>query len=97
MKTNTHSSLTWLDRQAAAFEFNRFALMAILITFQSCLGSITAMLSLQQDNYFTLAVIAAVTMGANAVFIAQGSAKMCMIFFYATVIINLVLLLGLII
>lgn len=97
MKTNTHTSRTWLDKQAAAFEFNRFALMAILITFQSCLGSVTAMLSLQQDNYFTLAVIAAATMGANAVFIAQGSAKMCLIFFYATLVINLVLLLSLIV
>lgn len=92
METKAQQSLTWLDKQANAFEFNRFALMAILITFQSCLGSVTAMLSLQQDNYITLAIVAAATMGANAVFIAQGTAKTCLAFFYGTVVINLVLI-----
>ena len=90
--TQIHHSESWIDRQVKAFEFNRFALMAILITLQSCLGSITAMFSLQHDNYLTLAIVAALTMGANSAFIAQASAKTYLAFFYTSVVVNFVLI-----
>lgn len=90
--TPINHSESWLDRQVKAFEFNRFALMAILITLQSCIGSLTAMLSLQHDNYVTLAIVAALTMGANSVFIAQAPAKTCLGFFYAGLLINFALI-----
>ncbi len=97
---NTHSSqpgiLTkWFNRQAGQFEQTRFGMMAIYITIQSCLGAIAAMFVLQNDaNIFFVAAAAALAMAGNAVFIAQGSAKLCLAMFYLNVIANTILILA---
>lgn len=85
----------WFNRQAEQFEKTRFGMMAIYITIQSCLGAIAAMCVLQNDaSIFFVATAAALAMAGNAVFIAQGSAKACLAFFYLNVIGNTLLILA---
>ena len=83
----------WFDKQAQSFEVNRFGAMALMMTAQSCWGSIAAMYALQADNIALLAICAAVTMAANAAFIAQSPAKWCLVIFYTSVVANLIILL----
>lgn len=90
---NTHSG--WFSRQAEKFEAARFGWMTILITFQSCLGSVACMYILQNTvSDWLLAVCSVVTMSANAMFIAQAPAKYCLSVFYLSVFTNTVLLLS---
>ncbi len=71
MKKEIH----FIDRQAANFEENRFGAMALMITFQSCYGSIAAMYALKQDSIAILFICACVTMASNATFISQSPGK----------------------
>ncbi len=78
----------WLGTQAIRFEENRYGAMALMMTFQSCLGSVAAMLAMKDDNYLLLSFCAMFTMGANAAFIALAPAKWCLGVFYASVVVN---------
>ena len=79
----------WFALQAEKFEATGFGMMAMYITIQSCLGSIACMYILQNNaSVFYLALCAAITMGCNAVFIAQGTAKWCIGAFYLSVLAN---------
>ncbi len=94
---STHPGMLakWFNRQAEQFEKTRFGMMAIYITIQSCLGAIAAMFVLQNHaNIFFVAAAAALAMAGNAVFIAQGSAKLCLAMFYLNVIGNAALILA---
>lgn len=83
----------WFSRQAQKFEESRFGWMAMLITIQTCLGSIACMYVQQSGgDVFMLAAGMAVTMGANAVMIAQGSGKLCLFMFYLSVALNTALI-----
>lgn len=86
---------SWFDRQSQQFEENRFFQMTILMTAQSCWGSIAAMLALKNDNYVLLSIIAALTMSANSAFIAQSPGKWCLAIFYGSVLTNLLIIIGL--
>lgn len=88
---NTHP-LTWFDKQAINFEEKRFALMTIYLTIQSCLGGIVAMSALQMNNEPTLILASAITMGANALLIAQAPAKLCIGVFYFSIITSILML-----
>ena|SRR6218665_2095605 len=79
---------TWFERNVELFEKSRFGMMTILITLQSCLGSVAAMYSLVNTNYVLLGVCAFITMAANAAFIAQTTSAWCLRFFYACIITN---------
>ncbi len=68
----------WFTKQAVSFENTRFASMSMLIIVQSCIASV-----------YLLATSAALAMGSNAVFIAQGSAKLCLIIFYLSLLVNI--------
>lgn len=81
--------LNWFDQQAQKFDHSRFAVMAILMTAQSCMGGIAAMYSLQQNSYVLLTLISFATMASNAVFIAQSTAKWCLGIFYGAVLVNI--------
>lgn len=86
---------TWFNKQADQFEQTRFGIMAIYITIQSCLGAIAAMYVLQNDaNILFVATAAALAMAGNAVFIAQGNAKLCLGMFYLNVVGNTILILA---
>jgi hypothetical protein len=88
---NTNRLLTRFNKQATTFEAGRFGWMAILIMAQSCLGSAACMYILKNNaSTFTLATCAAITMGANAMFIALAKPKICLIAFYISVILNTV-------
>jgi hypothetical protein len=84
----------WFEKQARQFEENRFGAMALMMTAQSCWGSIAAMYALQADNIVLLAICAGITMASNSVFIAQSPAKWCLGIFYTSVITNLIILLS---
>ncbi|MBL7930492.1 MAG: hypothetical protein JNL60_01235 [Bacteroidia bacterium] len=82
------------NKQAENFEKTRFGWMAILITFQSCLGSVACMfISQSEASVWMLATCAAVTMGSNALFIALAKPKVCLAGFYISVILNTAFLL----
>jgi|GEM_PF-781210 len=80
---------TWFEKQAAWFEESRFAMMTLMITVQSCIGSIACMYIFQNnasDIWFM--ICAAVTMGTNAMFIAQAPAKICLASLYLSILVN---------
>jgi len=86
-------SLSWLDKRALGFENARFFWMAVYITSQSCLGSVACMYILKNNGSdILLATGAMVTMGCNAILIAQGPSKWCLISFYISVILNTILI-----
>lgn len=79
----------WFEKQVLKFENARFFWMAVYLTAQSCLGSIAAGFILQNNaNILVLCSCAAITMASNAVFIAQGSGKLCLLTFYSSIILN---------
>lgn len=83
----------WLHNQEVAFEEARFGRMVIFLTLQSCVGSIAAMLALQNHaGDWALITAAAVTMWSNAMFISQASAKWCLRIFYLSLIVNIILI-----
>jgi hypothetical protein len=83
----------WLEQQAKQFEAGRFGWMTIMMTAQSCWGSIAAMYALKFDHIVLLIITAIVTMASNAAFIAQSPAKWCLGIFYTSVIANLIVFL----
>ena len=84
----------WFHKQEIAYDETRYGHMVFYLTFQSCLGSIAAMYTLETNgNIFWLILAAAITMGANAMFIAQASARTCLLTFYASVLINVAIIL----
>lgn len=79
----THSeknnSTGLLQRIFGDIEFNRYVLMAHTLVIQSCAGSVAVYYIMQlKGNMSTLllCLIAAITMGANAVAIAQAPMKL---------------------
>lgn len=84
---------SWFEKQAQKFEAGRFAWMTIMMTAQSCWGSVAAMYALKFDNVVLLIITAVVTMTSNAAFIAQSPAKWCVGLFYTSVIANLIVFL----
>lgn len=84
----------WLAKQEQSFEKARFGWMAMYITIQSCLGSIAAALLLENHaSDILLSLCAVITMLSNSIFIAQASAKLCLLTFYASVVVNTILIL----
>lgn len=80
--------------QVVFFEKNRFGMMAMYIIVQSCIGSIACMYVMQNDTGFMLlGICVAVTMAANSFFIAQTSAKSCIVMTYVSIFINVLLIL----
>lgn len=92
MKRDNTSAVGWYDKQVLAFEANRFGAMTLMMTAQSCWGSIAVMFSLRVNIIFLVAVSAAVTMASNSVFIAQGPARWCLGTFYASIVTNLIVI-----
>jgi hypothetical protein len=92
VKRSTFSIL--FEKHALWFEESRFALMTLMITLQSCIGSIACMYILQNNsNDFVLVSCAMVTMASNAMFISQAPAKFCIAFFYLSILVNSVFIL----
>ncbi|MES2763278.1 MAG: hypothetical protein V4677_13785 [Bacteroidota bacterium] len=84
----------WFEKQADSFEYARFGMMAIYMIVQSCIAAIAAMYILKNDAHILLlSVTAALAMASNSVFIAQGSAKLCLAVFYLSVVINVLFIL----
>lgn len=86
--------MDWIKKQEVWFEESRFGAMTVMMTAQSCLGSVAVMYILKVDNVIMLATVAVVTMASNAMFIAQAEAKYCLYTFYASVIVNTILLIA---
>lgn len=88
------TATNWFYKQAQQFESSRFAAMTFFITMQSCVGSIAAAMSLEKDMVVPLGLCAALTMGANAVCIAQGPAKLCVGSLYLSVGVNVLIIIA---
>jgi hypothetical protein len=83
-----------LQKQIALFEQYRFGLLPIMLTAQSCIGSIAAMYIVKNGmNVAELSAVAMLTMAANAVIIAQASPKLCLISFYVVNTVNVLFIL----
>ncbi len=79
----------WLNDQEVAFRQSSFGRMVVFLTFQSALGGIACMLTLQNDGKIIMVILAAVmALWSNAMFIAQAKVKWSLLVFYASVIIN---------
>ncbi|MES2138548.1 MAG: hypothetical protein V4511_02490 [Bacteroidota bacterium] len=88
-ETTTNMKAKWFSKQAENFEKSRLGWMAIYITAQSCLGSIACMYILKSAGSDIMLFSAAIlTMLCNAVLIAQGSGKWCLILFYLSIVFN---------
>lgn len=84
-----NKNLSILDRQAINFEKARFFWLAVMLTSQSCLASIACAFILKnQTGVLELCICAALAMGCNSLFIAQASAKACIVAFYLSVVVN---------
>jgi hypothetical protein len=94
MRTTTeiNKPTNWFEKQALKFEESRFGAMTILITIQSCLGSIAAGYSFKEDALLAGTLCTAFTMMSNAAFIAQMPAKWCLSIFYAGVVVNTIII-----
>ncbi len=80
----------WFTKQVANFERTRFGWMAILITVQTCIGSLACMYIFKNNaSDLMLVPCVVITMACNSVFIAQGPARLCLILFYTSIILNL--------
>jgi hypothetical protein len=85
---------TWFNEKAIKFEEARFFWMAVYITAQSCLGSVACGYILQNHaSTLMLSTCAAITMGANAVLIALGPPKLCLIIVYLSFMLNAIFIL----
>lgn len=94
MVSKTTSSSNWFKKQMEHFERSRFGAMSAMLTAQSCFGSVAAMYSLKNNNFVMLGICAFATMASNGAFIAQVSAKWCLILFYLSVFANLAVLIA---
>lgn len=83
---------TWFDKQAVQFEQVRFGAMTLMMTAQSCWGSIAGTYALKANYMALLAICAALTMASNAAFMAQSPAKWCLGIFYSSVLVNSIIL-----
>ena len=77
-------------------EFQRYGIMPISITAQSCLGSIAVgyLLAMQNmDHLVFVSIVAMVTMCANAIVIAQQPMKLVLGSFVISMLVSFILLL----
>ena len=89
IEKQTNTSLSWLSKRAFNFENARFFWMAVYITSQSMLGSVACMYILKNEGSdIMLATSAMITMGCNAILIAQGPSKWCVMSFYISMVLN---------
>lgn len=80
--------MEWFAKQEAYYTKYRFGLMIAMILFQSCVGSLAALMAIKFDNWFLVSVAAALSMASNAMCIAQAKANVCLLTFYLSVVIN---------
>lgn len=80
--------MEWFIKQEEAFDKYRFGAMTMMITIQSCIGGVAAYLAIIHDLWSLVGIAAFLAMGSNAMFIAQQKASICIIGFYASVVIN---------
>lgn len=90
----TNVILKWFNTQAYKFEAARFWWMALYIIIQSCVSAFAAALILQNHaDIWMLCTCAAIAMASNAVFIAQGDKKLCLVVYYLSLIVNTIFIL----
>ncbi len=92
MKSHTGGFLllsSWLDKITKIFEGNRFGAMTVMLTFQSCLGSVAAYYATMNNAELAVILAASVTMSSNAAFIAQSPAAWCVRIFMLSLIANI--------
>lgn len=82
----------FIAKQEATFDKYRFGVMCMMIMIQATWGSIAAYLSIL-NNIWLLVVIATLSaMLANAMFIAQAKAKVCLIGFWLSMVLSTIII-----
>lgn len=84
--------MNWLAKQEESYANGRIGHMVLMLTMQSCIGGISAMMSIHHGAWFWVSVTATLAMSSNAAFLANMKPKVCILTFYASVIINLAIL-----
>lgn len=82
------SKQNWWQGLVNKYQEQYFGATVLMMTLQSCLGGVVAMAVMEIPNYFLLAIVVAVTMACNAVFIAQVEAKTALKFFVLSIAVN---------
>lgn len=82
----------WLRSLTKLFEANRFGAMTIMLTFQSCLGSVAAYYATINHAELGVILAASATMSSNAAFIAQSPAAWCVRIFALSLLINMLVI-----
>lgn len=91
-KIQSRDNSNWFGKLIVKFEEQPLGAMALMLTAQSCWGSVAAMLASEIGNYVLLSICVAVTMSSNAAFIAQVPASWCLKIFFGSILINLLVL-----
>ena len=86
--------MNWMVRQEAEFDQYRFAYMCVMIMVISCLGGVAAYISIENLNWFFVAITTFATMGSLSMFIGQASAKVCVRGFYLSMGVSTLVLLA---
>lgn len=73
-------------RQELIFDKYRFGLMSVMIMIQSTYASIAAYMSIINGIWVLVGIHAVATMLSNAMFLAQAKPKICLIGFWASII-----------
>lgn len=86
---------TWFEKQANKFETSRFGSMSWMLIAQACWGGIAVALALWADpiQLWAVAGVAFFSAGTNAMMIAVASGKLCVGFFYGSVIFSTIVIL----
>lgn len=83
----------FITKQEETFDKYRFGIMSIMVMVQSSYLSLAAYLSILNDNWFFVSIAAVSSMGANAMFLAQAKARVCLIGFWLSMAIGTIIIL----
>lgn len=78
--------MSWLARQEEYYAKGRIGHMSVMLTLQSCIGGISAMMSIGNDAWILVSLSAILAMASNSMFLANMKPKVCIVTFLASVI-----------
>lgn len=90
LSTEKVSEKSWFEKQVQKVEDTIFYSASMMIMIQTTIGAVSVASVLQYLNSFSLLLLCvSLTMGVNAFFIGQVSAKWCLRMFIASLAVNL--------
>lgn len=85
---------TWFEKQANKFEASRFGSTSWMLIVQACWAGLAAGLALWADSsqLWAVAGVAFFSGGTNAMMIAVASGKLCLGFFYSSIVFSTIVI-----